>query len=140
MTFSARDIFAALALLKKYYIYLLESFTDDHVTTICTLCELIPVNEGFFNEVLSMTDTKEANRRILNSLIRMLNSDNQLVGFCELVKSVMSIRKRFSLKIVEFETGKVIHKYACSVTMNCRKQFIVIQYKIFSLWVYDYGH
>jgi len=94
--------------LKKYYEILLDCFTDDHVTTLCTLCEIVKVDEGFFNQVLSMTNTKEANRRILNALISMLKSDNQLVGFCEVFKALINIRKRFSKEIIEFETGEVI--------------------------------
>ena len=61
-----------------------------------------------------MTDTKEANRRILNAVICILKSDNQLVGLCEVVKALISIRKRFSKEIIEFEIGKVIDMYSNS--------------------------
>ena len=100
-------IMIAFAVLRKYYDALLECFSDDHITTISTLCEVIPVSEGFFNKVLSMT-YKEANRRILNALLCGLKNDNQLLALCEILETLISQEKRFSKEIFEFEIGKVI--------------------------------
>jgi len=85
---------------------LLESFIDDHVKTINILRQIMTVDERFYGEVISMNDHKKANVRILNSIICVIKNDKQLVEFCEVVKSLISVRKQFSIEMLEFETGK----------------------------------
>ena len=93
-------------MLKKYYNIILESLPDDHTASISLLSENAPVDEGFFNEILSIADCREANCRILNAMILMMKEDRNIIGLCKLVTMLVG-RKRFSKEILEFETGKL---------------------------------
>ena len=98
-------ILIGIAVLKKYYSIILESLPDNHTKSISVLSENAPVDEAFFNEILSLTDCKEANHRILNAIILMMKSDNNIIGVCKLVKMLVG-SKRLSKEILEFESGK----------------------------------
>jgi len=87
---------------------LLESFTDDHVATINKLHKIIPLNEKFLNEVVSMTDHRKAHVRIMNAIISAIKCDNDVLGFCEVLKALISVQKRFTTEMFEFEAGKKI--------------------------------
>ena len=115
-----------IAVLKKYYGIILESLPDNHTKSISVLSENAPVDEAFFNEILSLTDCKEANHRILNAIILMMKNDSNIIGVCKLVRMLVG-SKRFSKEILEFESGKSfiqiyvrtymhIHMYAYCVT------------------------
>ena len=96
-------------MLKKYYNIILESLPDDHTTSISLLSENgenAPVDEGFFSEILSTTDCREANCRILNAVILMMKEDRNIMGLCKLVMMLVG-SKKFSKEILEFEAGKL---------------------------------
>ena len=98
-------ITAAIALLRKHYNKLLTSMPDDHVTTIGLLSESIPLHEVFFDEIISLTDHRVANERILNALILHLDHDNQMKGFCTVVKLIVKRECQFSNDMLMFEMG-----------------------------------
>ena len=99
-------ILIGIAVLKKYYSIILESLPDNHIKSISVLSENAPVDEVFFNEILSLTDCKEANHRILNAVILMMKNDNNIIGVCKLVRMLVG-SKRFSKEILEFESGNL---------------------------------
>ena len=107
-----------IAVLKKYYGIILASLPDNHTKSISVLSENAPVDEAFFNEILSLTDCKEANHRILNAIILMMKSDNNIIGVCKLVRMLVG-SKRFSKEILEFESGKVITKSFIRIYITC---------------------
>jgi len=99
----------ARSLLKEYYLILLDKFPDDHVTTIGIMSEQVGIDDRFFNEILSTTNPREANERILNSIIIMLKYDEQIMEMCKLAKLLMRTGA-FSKEILEFE----IRTYMCT--------------------------
>jgi len=100
--------FTARSLLKKYYPILLDQFPDDHITTIGIMSEQVPIDDRFFNEILTTVNPKEANERILNAIIMMLKHDDQIMGMCKLAKLVMR-SARFSKEMLDFELSMYIH-------------------------------
>ncbi|XP_065903832.1 uncharacterized protein [Dysidea avara] len=90
------------SLLKKYHPILLDNFPDDHVTTIGIFSEHVPINDRFFNEILSTVNPREANERMLNTIIILLKDDDQIMGLCKLVKLLMR-SARFSKEVLDFE-------------------------------------
>ena len=86
---------------------LLANLHDDHVTTISILSENVPLDEVFFNEIISFTDHNIANEKMLNAIVMAVSSDTDLRGFCQLVKNLVKIQCRFSREMLEFEIGKV---------------------------------
>ena len=98
-------ITVAIALLRKHYNKLLTSMPDDHVTTIGLLSESIPLHEVFFDEIISLTDHRVANEKILNALILHLDHDNQMKGFCTVVKLIVKRECQFSNDMLMFEMG-----------------------------------
>ena len=81
------------------------------------LSETVSLREGFFEEVIAYTDPSEANERILNTIIIIMERDEQLLRVCELIKVVIG-SKQYSEEILEFETGKFktlyVRTYICS--------------------------
>ena len=94
-------------MLRKYYSTLVDCFYDDHITTIGTLQRIIPIKEKFFKEIISMSDRKKANRRMLNALFVIIQSDDQMLNFCSAVLDLCS-RDKFCNELVEFTRGKFI--------------------------------
>lgn len=95
----------AVVLLRKYYNILLDWFPDDHITTVALLNEIVPLKAEVFEEIIAYTDPKEANERMLNSIIRLVEHDEQFLRICELVKPLIG-SKRDSDEFLEFEIGK----------------------------------
>ena len=89
----------------------MESLPDDHVTSISILSENVPINESFFEEVLSLTNHKLANEKILNAMIYLLRKDDQMKGFCRLTKLLISENTKYSREILQFEIGTYIFLY-----------------------------
>ena len=114
----------AVAVLKKYYDMLLESFSDDHVATVNKLNGIIAVNKQFLNEIISMTDHKKANVRILNGIICAIKRDNDVLGFCEVFKALISVRKRFTIEMFEFEAGKKLECIHYAIDAMYRKALL----------------
>ena len=109
----------AIALLRKYYDTMLEYFPDDHITTIGLLSGMVRLRGGFFEEVITCTDPRDANQRILNAIFLKMEHDGQFAIACELIKALIG-SKQHSKEFVEFETGKyenygLINKTWCYV-------------------------
>ena len=93
-----------IALLRKYLSCLVECLPDDHFVTLSTLSSIIQVQDSFFDEVLSCTNSKKANKKILSSLIMMLRDDTAITGFSSVLRDIMG-SKSPSLKFLEFQLG-----------------------------------
>lgn len=136
-------ILIGIAILKKYYSIILESLPDNHTKSISVLSENAPVDEAFFNEILSLTDYKEANHRILNAVILMMKSDNNIIGVCKLVRMLVG-SKRFSKEILQFESGKILTvnlnidiRTYIHICMYVRTYVCVLCYQIHFLYTYN---
>ena len=100
-------LFTAIALLRKYYNILLDCFSDDYITTIGLLSEIVTLKEGFFEEIIAYTNPREANQRILNAIVISLDHDQRLLRVCQLVKALIG-SKQDSEEFLEFELGKYV--------------------------------
>ena len=94
---------------------LLANLHDDHVTTVSILSESVPLDEVFFNEIISFTDHNIANEKMLNAIIMAISSDTDLRGFAQLVKNLVRIECRFSREMLQLEIGKVYVKFNCTM-------------------------
>jgi len=83
----------------------LDCFSDDHIRTIGLLSEMVSLKEGYFEEVIAYTDPREANQRILNSIIIFMDCDSQILRVCELIRVLIG-SKQHSKEFLEFEIGK----------------------------------
>lgn len=117
---------------------LLESFNDDHVATVNKLNTIIRLSEKFLNEIISMTDHRKAHVRIMNAVISAIKCDNDVLGFCEVLKALISVQKRYTKEMFEFEAGKKTECIAMSFKlMQCCTLYnaytSIIQYRIFGI-------
>ena len=110
-------IFTVILVLRKYYSNLADSFFDDHITTMGILQTKFYVKDTFFSDIISMTDHKMANQRMLNALMILIQADNQMMNFCGAVLDLCS-RDKFCDELVEFTKGRfynyirtVVRKY-----------------------------
>ena len=114
-------IITGIAVLRKHYHMLLASLPDDHVTTVSILSETVPVDELFFNEVISFTDHSVANEKILIAMILMVNRDTQFKGFAQLAQLIAKRDCKFSREMLEFDIGEVyVSSYICVCISNSR--------------------
>ena len=95
-------------MLRKYYKCLVDCLPEDHFVTLRALSNVMRVQDPFFDEVLKCTDSKEANRKILNSLIILLNDDQDAKGLCNIIREVIG-SKSLTADFLEFEMGMYIH-------------------------------
>ena len=93
-----------IAVLRKYYKYLVECLPDDHFVTLGTVSNIMNVKDPFFDEVLKCTDSKGANRKILDSMVMILSSDKDMNGFCNVLRDVIG-SKSLTAKFLEFQIG-----------------------------------
>ena len=95
---------------------LLANMPDDHVTTVSILSENVPLDEMFFNEIISFTDHNFANEKILNGIVMAINRDIDFKGFCQLIKNLVKRECRFSKEMLQLEIGNV---YIAKLRMLC---------------------
>ena len=81
------------------------------------MSEQVPIDDRFFNEILTTVNPREANERILNSIIIMLKHDDQIMGMCKLAKLLMR-SARFSKEMLDFELSAYIHHILLSDALN----------------------
>jgi len=91
-------------MLHKYYDMLWKSFPQDHLITLSRLCDLLPVDEGLVETIVSYSSSDMANKRILNAALSNLKYDKELLGFSMLIEQL--IESSESLKMIEkFKSG-----------------------------------
>ena len=106
-------IFTVILVLRKYYSNLADSFYDDHITTMSILQTKIYVKETFFRNIISMTDHKMANQRMLHALMVLIQADDQMMSFCGAVLDLCS-RDKFCNELVEFTRGRFYNYAICT--------------------------
>jgi len=79
----------ALAILRKHFTKLCACLPDDYKQTISRIKRTSVVPEGLVHQLALLPTAKEANCTILAAMIRPLGEEAHLVGFCELVKSLV---------------------------------------------------
>jgi len=113
--------FIAIAVLRKYYTILWQSFSDNHVANITLLNRHLTVTEKFYDDILSTTDSNEANKMILNALIRWLKLDEKIMEFCKAIR-VLATNRKDTKELLQFEIGMFdIHK--TNVIINASLHF-----------------
>ena len=98
-------VFIAIAVLRKYYTILWQSFSDDHIANITLLNRHLTVTEKFYADIVSTTNSEEANKMILNSLIRWLKQDEKIMEFCKAIR-VLATNKKYAKEVLQFEMHK----------------------------------
>ena len=96
--------FIAIAVLRKYYTILWQSFSDNHIENIKLLNRHLAVTEKFYADVVSTTDPNEANKMILNAVIRWLKEDSKIVEFCKVVR-ILATNRKYAKEMLKFEIG-----------------------------------
>ena len=122
-------------MIKKYYNVIIDCFFDDHIISIGILNSIMHVEERFFNEIISITDHRKANQRMLNALIVILKSDDQMKNFCDAVLALCT-RDKLCKEIVEFTRGDLRHSYVATYvhayiylyTHNCNAEVLINTY------------
>ena len=95
-----------IAVLRKYYKSLIEFLPDDHFVTLSAVSNIMRVKDPFFDEVLNYTNSKRANRKILDSMITLLSDDKDMNGLCNVLREVIG-SKSLTLEFLEFQIGIV---------------------------------
>lgn len=81
----------ALAILKKHYNALWRSFPDDHLVTLTVMCdECKNVDPHFTQVVASLQSLEQANKTMLNYIILIVNGDQQIMAFCDLMEKMIN--------------------------------------------------
>ena len=97
-------------MLRRHYKCLVGCLPDDHFVTLSALSNIIRVNDFFFDKTLNYTNSKRANKNILNLLIMMLSDDKDISGFCKVLRDVIG-NKSLTAGFLQFQIGKsYIHK------------------------------
>jgi len=92
------------AMLHKYYDMLWQSFPQDHLITLSRLCDLLPVDEGLVETIVSYSSADMANKRILNAALSNFKDDRELLGFSLLIERLTETSG--NLKMIEkFKSG-----------------------------------
>ena len=95
-----------IAVLRKYYKSLIGFLPDDHFVTLSAVSNTMQIKDPFFDEVLNYTDSKRANRKILDFMITLLSNDKNMNGFCNVLREVIG-SKSLTLEFLEFQIGNV---------------------------------
>ena len=99
-------------MLHKYYDMLWQNFPRDHLITLSRLCDLLPVDEGLVETIVSYSSADMANKRILNAALSNLKEDSEILGFSVLVEQLMETSGRS--KIMEkFKSGQFSSILTC---------------------------
>ena len=104
MTTTLCIISPGITVLRKYYKYLVGCLPEDHFITLSALSNVMEVQDTFFDELLKYTDSKKANKKILNSVIMMLSGDKDTEGFCNIIRKVIG-NKSLTAEFLEFQMG-----------------------------------
>ena len=94
-------------MLHKYYDMLWQSFPQDHLITLSRLCDLLPVDEGLVETIVSYSSSDMANKRILNAALSNLKNDSELLGFSVLVEKLINNPEKTKM-IESLRHGKLL--------------------------------
>ena len=75
--------------MKKYYYDVLKSLPSDHMISLGRLCEVATVTDTTVDKIISCASSGESNREIVDTLIRMTDSDSGLVKFCDALEAIV---------------------------------------------------
>ena len=80
--------YTGVTTLKKHYNNLLMSLPEDHMTTLGRFYDICiyKLHDGVVNQLVSSTDSQWPNKMMLNLLISVTKSDNQLLGLSFLIE------------------------------------------------------
>ena len=82
-------MYIGVAVIKKHYTSLLRCLPSDHMITLGRLSQAIPLRDQTIDQIISCTDSTEANKKILHLLILMIENDNNLLDFCSAMEKIL---------------------------------------------------
>ena len=104
-------------MLHKYYDMLWQSFPRDHLITLSRLCELLPVDEGLVETIVSYSSADMANKRILNAALSNLKHDSLVLGFCALVEKLIDNPEKAKM-IENLQSGELAAVTKCILSTS----------------------
>ena len=110
-------------MLHKYYDMLWQSFPQDHLITLSRLCDLLPVDEGLVETIVSYSSSDMANKRILNAALSNLKSDTELLGFSALVQKLIENPEKAKM-IENLRSGELLECKCILVSGIAGKNFL----------------
>ena len=75
--------------LKRYYNFLWKNFPQDHLVSLGRLCKLVPLSDDVVDDIVSSSSSEEGNQKLLNICVVMIETDESLPRFCNLVDKII---------------------------------------------------